>query len=105
MRNRHVEPSSAYTLPPGSMPLSRRLVGLRPERQALVHRDVADAELVRLFDEREARVVVEEEAPAVGSPLRIRLPGRDAMLLRKRVHRLEVARLVGIDAAVDEQPM
>ena len=41
----------------------RVLVAARAERQALVHRDVAHAELARALDERRAvALVVEEEA-------------------------------------------
>src|SRR2546430_10007500 len=35
-------------------------VRLRPERQPLVHRDLADAQLARLFYHRDADVVIQE---------------------------------------------
>ena len=81
------------------------LVGLRPERQALVHADDLDAEPARLLDEADADVVVEEEARAVRSPLRVGLPGADAELLLQPRHVLDVAGLVGIHAAVDQEPV
>src|SRR5688572_23056648 len=47
------------------------LVGLLPERQALVHADDLDAEAPRLLDEADADFVVEVEAVPVRPPLRI----------------------------------
>ena len=83
----------------------RVLVGARPEGEALVHGDVADAELARLLDQRDAGLVVQAEALAVGTPLRIGLPGADAVARGQLVHALEVAGLVGVHAAVDEEPV
>ena len=81
------------------------LVGLLPERQALVHADDLDAEAPRLLDEADADLVVEVEAVPVRSPLRVGLPRADAELLLEPRHVLEVARLVRVDAAVDHQPV
>jgi hypothetical protein len=67
-----------------------------------VHGDVAHAQLARLLDERDADVVVEEEARrAARAPLRVGLERRHLVLLGEHVHRFHVARLVRIDAPVD----
>src|SRR5262245_25895193 len=71
------------------------LIGLRPERQALVHADDLDAETSRLLDEADADVVVQVEAASIRSPLRVALPGADAELVPQPRHVLDVARLVG----------
>src|SRR5205085_523255 len=78
---------------------------LAAEGQSLVDRDSANAELARLLDHRQSDLVVEEEAFAVRTPLRIGFPRRDRIARGQLVHALEVARLIGIDAAVQEHPM
>ena len=79
-------------------------VGFLAKRDALVYADVVHAERARLFDERDAGVLVaEEETLAVRSELRVALPRRDLPFLRQFVHELHVAGLVGVAAAVQQQ--
>ena len=80
-------------------------VRLLAERQSLVHADHLDAERARFLDEADADVVGQEEAVAIQTPLRIGLPGADLPAVAQFLHVLDVARLVGIDAAVDQQAM
>ncbi len=79
------------------------LVALPPERNTLVHADDVDAELAGLLDHRDPGRVAQEITAAVGSVLGIRLPGGDLPALRELVHPREIAILVGIDAAVDQE--
>ena len=81
------------------------LVGLLAERQSLVDADHLDAERARLLDEARADVVRQKEALAVQAPLGIGLPRAHLPALFQLVHRLEIARLVRVDAAVEQQPM
>ena len=83
----------------------RMLVRLRSERQPFMHRDVANAELARLLDQRDPRIVVEKEAFARRSPLRIRFPRGDLVALGKRIHAFQVALLVRIHASVQQHAM
>ena len=81
------------------------LVGLPAERQALVDADDFHAERARLLDEADADLVGEEIALSAGAVLRVGLPRAHAPLLRELVHALEVAGLVRVHAAVQQQPV
>ena len=70
-----------------------------------MHADHLDAQRARLLDEAQADLVRQEIAFAVRPPLRVRLPGADAPALLELGHGLDVARLVGIDAPVQQQTM
>src|SRR3546814_7963306 len=48
---------------------------------------------------------MQEEAAPARPPLGVALPGRDAPGPGQLVHALEVARLVRVDATMDEQPL
>ena len=80
----------------------RVLVAAPPERQALVHGDRPHAEPPRVLAQLRARLVVEVEADAVRPPLRVGLPRGHAPARRERVHRLDVAGLVRVDAPVQQ---
>ena len=68
-----------------------------------MHADHLDPERARLLDEADADVVGQEEALPVGTELGVGLPGAHAPALRELVHRLDVARLVRVDPAVQQQ--
>ena len=80
-------------------------IRLRAKRQALVHGDLADAELPRLFYHRDADVVIQEKAFAVRPPLRIRLPRSDRVACGELVHPVEIARLIRVHPAMQQHPV
>src|SRR3546814_8434390 len=66
--------------------------------------DVCFSDLTGLLDHAQALLVMQEEAAPARPPLGVALPGRDAPGPGQLVHALEVARLVRVDATMDEQP-
>ena len=81
------------------------LVGLLAEGQSLVHADHFDAERARLLDEARADIVRQEKSFAVHAPLGVGLPRLYFPTLFQLVHRFEIARLIRIDPAMDQQAM
>src|SRR3546814_3017093 len=75
------------------------------ERQALVNAYVLHPQGTCLLDHSQALLVMQEEAAPARPPLGVALPGRDAPGPGQLVHALEVARLVRVDATMDEQPL
>ena len=70
-----------------------------------MNRDVANAELARLLDHRQPDVVVEKESLALRPPLGVGLPRGDRIACGELIHSVEIAGLIRIDAAVQQQPV